>query len=178
VTKLTARFSGNQDIIGVGIVNTGASLLSRSHVHALMHIGVHDGRTFAILKSGGAVPPTRQLDDFKWPESPEAVNTPGVRAVARALLAEALDKEVAGSACSVKRHASLEFGAATCRRARARRPGTLRLVARQQRQPLLTTAPPAATAGPLRLASCATKRSASAAMSSGAWMTSRSSAQR
>jgi hypothetical protein len=94
VTRLTARFSGNQDIIGVGIVNIGASLVSRSHVHALMHIGVHDGRTFAILKSGGAVPPTRQLDDFKWPESPEAVNTPGVRAAARALLAEALDKRL------------------------------------------------------------------------------------
>jgi hypothetical protein len=83
----------NQDIIGVGIVNTGASLLNRSHVLA-PSIGVHDGRTFAILKSGGAVPPTRQLDDFKWPESPEAVNTPGLRTAARALLAEALDKRL------------------------------------------------------------------------------------
>jgi hypothetical protein len=94
VTRATAQFSGNQDIIGVGIVNTGAALLSRSHIHALVHLGLHDGRTFAVLKSGGAFAPTRQLDDFSWPESPEAVNTPVVRAAARALLAEALDKRL------------------------------------------------------------------------------------
>jgi hypothetical protein len=103
VTRAVGRFSGNQDVAGVGIVNVGAPLLSRSQVHAVVRIGVHDGRTFAVLKSGLAStnplgflagPPTRGLDNFTWPESPEAVDSPAVRAAARALLVEVLDKSL------------------------------------------------------------------------------------
>jgi hypothetical protein len=103
VTRAAGQYSGNQNVVGVGIVNTGAPLLSRTQVHAVVRIIVHDGRTFAVLKSGIgstnpfgvlAGPPTRGLDDFTWPESPEAVDSPGVRAAARALLADVLDKSL------------------------------------------------------------------------------------
>jgi hypothetical protein len=94
VTRATARFSGNQDVTGVGIVNTGAPLVSRTQIHALVLLYVHDGRTFALLKRGAGLEPSRQLDDFTWPESPEAVNSPRVRAAARAVLAEVLDKSL------------------------------------------------------------------------------------
>jgi hypothetical protein len=94
VTRATARFSGNQDVTGVGIVNTGAPILSRSQVHALVLLFVHDGRTFALLKRGAGLEPSRQLDDFTWPESPEAANSPRVRAAARAVLTEVLDKSL------------------------------------------------------------------------------------
>lgn len=103
VARSAGQFSGNQHVVGVGIVNLGASLLSSSHVHAVVRINVHDGRTFKVLKSGQGSnsalgflngPPTRKLDGFTWPEAPEAVNTPEVRAAARALLVEVLDKSL------------------------------------------------------------------------------------
>jgi hypothetical protein len=103
VTPAVAQFTGNQNIAGIGIVHSGVGPLSHSQVHAVVRIIVHDGRTYEVLKSGigstsgfgvlaGA--PSRVLKDFKWPEAPEAVNTPEVRAAARSLLAEVLDKSL------------------------------------------------------------------------------------
>ena len=90
VTKLTAQ-SGSQDIAGVGILNKGIAALSVTSVHAMLRTTVHDGGTFAPAKSRAGVA-DRNLRPFKWPESPEAVDTPEVRAAARATVVEALDK--------------------------------------------------------------------------------------
>jgi hypothetical protein len=105
VTKGISQYIGNQPIYGVGVVNSGGPLLNRTHVHAVVRINVHDGSNFAVLKRGeGSLtganlltgPPTRKLDDFVWPETPEAANTPAVRSAARGLLAEVLDKSLPG----------------------------------------------------------------------------------
>ena len=95
------RYVGNQNVSGAGIVNTGGPLLSTTFVHAVMQITVHDGHTFAVIKKGdyptsGANfltgPPQERLRDFTWPDTPEAVDMPRVRAAARALVTETLDK--------------------------------------------------------------------------------------
>jgi hypothetical protein len=95
------RYVGNQNVSGVGIVNTGGPLLSTTFVHAVMQITVHDGHTFAVIKkgdypTGGANfltgPPQERLRDFTWPDTPEAVDMPRVRTAARALVTETLDK--------------------------------------------------------------------------------------
>ena len=103
VTRAVAQFTGNQKIAGIGIVNT-AAFLGRPHVHVVLRIIVHDGRTFEVLKSGMgstsslgiilAGAPMREVEGFKWPEKPEATDTPAVRAVARSLLAEVMDKSL------------------------------------------------------------------------------------
>jgi hypothetical protein len=103
VTRAASLVTGNQGINGVGVVNVGGPLLNKSFVHALVHVNIHDGRSFAVLKrEAGSIsgndsrigPSTRKLDDFMWPDSPEAANTPAMRGTTRALLAEVLDKRL------------------------------------------------------------------------------------
>jgi hypothetical protein len=103
VTRAVAQYVGNQSIFGLGIVNSGRPLLSTTALHAVVRIHVHDGQTFAVLKSGtGSLggssflsgPPTKKLDDSWWPEPPEAANTPAMRDATRKLLGEVLDKSL------------------------------------------------------------------------------------
>ena len=103
VTRAVSQYVGNQSIYGLGIVNSGGPLLSTIALHTVVRIHVHDGHTFAVLKSGaGSVggssflsgPPTRKLDASLWPEPPEAANTPAMREATRKLLGEVLDKSL------------------------------------------------------------------------------------
>jgi hypothetical protein len=103
VTRAASQYIGNQSIYGLGIVNSGGPLLSTTQLHAVVRIHVHDGHTFAVLKSGtGSLggssflsgPPTKKLDDSWWPEPPEAANTPAMRDATRKLLGEVLDKSL------------------------------------------------------------------------------------
>ena len=103
VTRAVSQYIGNQSIFGLGIVNSGAPLLSTTALHAMVRIHVHDGQTFAVLKSGNGSlsganfltgPPTRILKGFDWPESPESVSTPAMREATRKLLGEVLDKSL------------------------------------------------------------------------------------
>jgi hypothetical protein len=105
VTRAVAQYVGNQSIFGLGIVNSGRPILSTTALHAIVRIHVHDGQTFAVLKSGTASlggssflsgPPTRKLDDSWWPEPPEAANNPAMREATRKLLGEVLDKSLPG----------------------------------------------------------------------------------
>lgn len=96
---------------GVGIVN-GPSLVHPdgvTYLFALTALYIVDGHTFAVLNegvgsgygtktwgsplknlmSGPINGPSRELKDFSWPETPEAVM--GLREPARALLAASLD---------------------------------------------------------------------------------------
>ena len=91
MTKAAAKFHGNQDMEGVGIIADSALFGRRIEVHAIVRIRIHDGHTFELVKNSVALQ-ARPLKDFQWPETPEAVNTPAVRAAARSLLAEELDK--------------------------------------------------------------------------------------
>ena len=101
VTRAASQYIGNQSIYGIGIVNSGAPLLSTTALHVMVRIHIHDGRSFAVLKSGNGSlsganfltgPPTRKLD--AWPEPPEAANTPAMREATRKLLGEVLDKSL------------------------------------------------------------------------------------
>lgn len=103
VTRAASQYVGNQPIYGLGVVNSGAPLLATVAVHAMVRIHVHDGQTFAVLKSGNGSlsganfltgPPTRKLDASLWPEPPEAANTPAMRDATRKLLGEVLDKSL------------------------------------------------------------------------------------
>ena len=103
VTRAVSQWSGNQNVSGIGVVNTGAPLLSTTFVFAVVWITVHDGRTFEVLKreigstSGNNFllgPPKSKLGDFTWPESPEAMNTPAMRDATRALVTEVFDKSL------------------------------------------------------------------------------------
>ena len=98
VTRAASQYVGNQSIYGLGIVNSGGPLLSTTQLHAVVRIHVHDGHTFAVLKSGtgslGSGPPTKKLDDSWWPEPPEAANTPAMRDATRKLLSEVLDRSL------------------------------------------------------------------------------------
>lgn len=103
ITRAVSQYVGNQAIFGVGVVNSGRPIRSVTQLHVMIRIHVHDGRTFAVLKSGnGSIggsnflvgPPTRKLDDSWWPEPPEAANSPSMREAARALLAEVIDKSI------------------------------------------------------------------------------------
>ena len=103
VTRAASQYIGNQSIYGLGVVNSGGPLLSTTQLHAVVRIHVHDGHTFAVLKSGtGSLggssflsgPPTKKLDDSWWPEPPEAANTPAMRDATRKLLGEVLDRSL------------------------------------------------------------------------------------
>ena len=50
VIKAGRQYVGNQGIYGVGVVK-GSPLYSRADVYAIVRIYVHDGRSFAIVKS-------------------------------------------------------------------------------------------------------------------------------
>jgi len=91
LTKASGQYQGNQAIGGIGIVNSGVAALSVTSVHAILQLSVHDGVTFAVVNNRVGLP-ERALRGFKWPDSPEAVDTPEVRAAARAMLVEMLDK--------------------------------------------------------------------------------------
>jgi hypothetical protein len=101
VVKGGRPYVGNQGIYGVGVVNSGGPLISRTELYAMIRLYVHDGQSFAVLKgiegstSGsnfltGA--PTLKLDNSRWPEPPEAANNAAMRGAARELLANVLDK--------------------------------------------------------------------------------------
>jgi hypothetical protein len=101
VTRAASQYIGNQAIYGIGIVNSGAPLLSTTVLHAVVRIHVHDGHSFAVLKSGNASlsgasflsgPPSMKLES--WPEPPEAADTPAMRETTRKLLGEALNKSL------------------------------------------------------------------------------------
>ena len=103
VTRAASQYVGNQSIYGLGVVNSSGPLLSTIALHAVVRIHVHDGQTFAVLKSGtGSLggstflsgPVTRKLDASQWPEPPEAANTPAMREATRKLLGEVLDKSL------------------------------------------------------------------------------------
>jgi hypothetical protein len=108
VTRAYRRFSNTFHTVGgVGIVNYGFSAISRTYLFAITAIVVYDGRTFAFRSGGvGAKDeenvlasalltdpmrgPHRQLENFAWPPTPEAVT--GLRDQARSLLADSLDR--------------------------------------------------------------------------------------
>ena len=101
VIKAGRQYVGNQGIYGVGVVK-GSPLYSRADVYAIVRIYVHDGRSFAIVKSAeGSTsgsnfmsgPPTLQLM-VRWPEPPETANNPAMRGSARELLGNVLDKSL------------------------------------------------------------------------------------
>jgi hypothetical protein len=103
VTRAVSQYVGNQSIFGLGIVNSGRPILSTTRLHAVVRMHVHDGQTFAVLKSGTGSfggsnflsgPATKSLDDSWWPEPPEAANTPAMREATRKLLGEVLDKSL------------------------------------------------------------------------------------
>lgn len=104
VTRAVAQYVGNQSIFGIGVVNSGRPIRSLTQIHAVIRIHVHDGSTFAVLKSGtGSLNGdniltggrnARALDDSRWPEPPEAANNPAMREAVRSLLAEILDKSL------------------------------------------------------------------------------------
>jgi hypothetical protein len=104
VTRAVAQYVGNQSIFGIGVVNSGRPIRSLTQIHAIIRIHVHDGKTFAVLKSGtGSLngdniltggQNARALDDSWWPEPPEVANNPTMREAARSLLAEILDKSL------------------------------------------------------------------------------------
>ena len=103
VTRAASQYVGNQSIYGLGVVSSGGPLLTTVAVHAVVRIHVHDGQTFAVLKSGNGSlsganfltgPPTRRLDASLWPEPPEAANSPAMREATRKLLGEVLDRSL------------------------------------------------------------------------------------
>jgi hypothetical protein len=103
VTRAASQYVGNQSIYGLGVVNSGSPVLTTIALHAVVRIHVHDGHTFAVVKSGAGSlgggsflsgPAMRKLDDSWWPEPPEAANTPRMRDAARKLLGEVLDKSL------------------------------------------------------------------------------------
>ena len=100
VTRAVSQYVGNQSIYGLGIVNSGSPVLTTIALHAVVRMHVHDGHTFAVVKSGAlgsgfmSGPPVRKLDASLWPEPPEAVNTPAMRDATRKLLGEVLDKSL------------------------------------------------------------------------------------
>ena len=78
-------------------------LLSTTALHAVVRVHVHDGHTFAVLKSGRGSfggssilsgPPTKDSMTPGGPNRPEAANTPAMREATRKLLGEVLDKSL------------------------------------------------------------------------------------
>ena len=108
VTRFARQFSGNQSISGVGILNTGSTIVGSTQLFASIYIRVFDGRDFKIIRQSpasidddpsavrnflGLGVPLKRLDISSFPDTPaEAVATPAIRDGARALLATSLDK--------------------------------------------------------------------------------------
>lgn len=103
VIKANETYIGNQSIYGIGIVNSGRPIRSQNNIHAAIRIQVHDGHTYAMLKGGAGSTNGNNLifrgnvhavDDTWFPEQPEGADTPAMRAAARSLLADVLDKSL------------------------------------------------------------------------------------
>jgi hypothetical protein len=111
VTRLISQFSNtNQAVRGIGIVNWGNPIKSRTYLFALTYIRVFDGQDFNIIKRGAASTddeslasrmllltpvrgPNRELDEASFPSAPaEVANNPALRDGVRALLTASLDK--------------------------------------------------------------------------------------
>jgi hypothetical protein len=109
VTKLNGVLDGtNQTLLGVGVLNHGTRLFSRTHLFVNIHVTVFDGQTFAIHRNpsvsfgtvlAGALEmtalrgPHRELDNALYPaNAADAANSARLRDGARTLLAETLDK--------------------------------------------------------------------------------------
>jgi hypothetical protein len=109
ITRLKGQLAGtNQTIEGIGVLNHGTSLLSRTMLFATISVAVFDGQTYEVRKnphaSLGAIfsrmaanltkdENTGELDNSAFPASPqEAVNSAVLRDRTRALLTERLDK--------------------------------------------------------------------------------------
>jgi hypothetical protein len=109
VTKLNGLLGNtNQTLLGVGVLNHGTKLFSRTHLFVNISVTVFDGQTFAIHRNppvafgtvlAGALEmtamrgPHRELDNAQYPASAAgAVNSATLRDGTRALLAETLDK--------------------------------------------------------------------------------------
>jgi hypothetical protein len=106
VVKGSAPYSNtNQTMEGIGVLHSGIGngLLGRTNLFAISSIIVLDGRTYETLKrgAGGGTPtlqslllsgrtPMRELEDFSWPPTPDAVMS--LRDPTRVLLVESLDK--------------------------------------------------------------------------------------
>ena len=105
VFRSSHQWVGNQSVYGVGVVNHGRPIADNTTLHVVLRIFVHDGQSFAVLKSaegttGGNIllsgPPQKRLGAAMWPETAEAANNPAMRKAARELLAEVLDKTLPG----------------------------------------------------------------------------------
>jgi hypothetical protein len=105
VFRSSHQWVGNQSVYGIGVVNHGRPIADNTTLHVVLRIFVHDGQSFAVLKSaegttGGKIllsgPPQNRLGAAMWPETPEAANNPAMRKAARELLAEVLDKTLPG----------------------------------------------------------------------------------
>jgi hypothetical protein len=111
VTRLKGQLAGtNQSIEGVGVLNRGTSLLSRTMLFAAISVTVFDGQTYEIRKNPHASleaifsrmaanltkdENTGELDNSAFPASPqEAANSAVLRDRTRALLTERLDKNL------------------------------------------------------------------------------------
>jgi hypothetical protein len=107
----------NQGVRGIGIVHRGGIIdrFGVTYLFAVTHLYVFDGHTFELLKKGAGSltnetlgerllndlvkpnplhAPDRELEDFAWPPTPDAVM--GLREPTRALLAASLDKVLPG----------------------------------------------------------------------------------
>jgi hypothetical protein len=107
VTKLSGQMSGtNQILRGIGVVNQGTSLLSRTTLFANIQTTVFDGQTFDIHKVRfglGSIltgtfahmtgDPLSELDNAAFPEpATQAINSAILRDHTRTLVAARLDK--------------------------------------------------------------------------------------
>jgi hypothetical protein len=107
----------NQGVRGIGIVHRGGIIdrFGVTYLFTVTHLYVFDGHTFELLKKGAGSltnetlgerllndlvkpnplhAPDRELEDFAWPPTPDAVM--GLREPTRALLAASLDKVLPG----------------------------------------------------------------------------------
>jgi hypothetical protein len=107
----------NQGVRGIGIVHRGGIIdrFSVTYLFAVTYLYVFDGHTFELLKKGAGSltnetlgerllndlvkpnplhAPDRELEDFAWPPTPDAIT--GLREPTRALLAASLDKVLPG----------------------------------------------------------------------------------
>ncbi len=109
ITKLNGMLGGtNQTLLGIGVLNHGTRLFSRTHLFVNIQVTVFDGKTFAIHRNppislgtvlAGALEmtalrgPHRELDNALYPENATAAaSSATLRDGARTLLAETLDK--------------------------------------------------------------------------------------
>jgi hypothetical protein len=110
VTKFTGKLEGtNQGLHGIGVLNHGTSILSRTSLFTNIQVTIFDGQTFAIQKrpislgsilagtfAGMTRDPLTELDNAAFPEpATVAVNSAILRDRTRALLTATLDRILA-----------------------------------------------------------------------------------